>query len=199
MQNLETKSVRQGNIVHHLPGRLRIKVMGTPASPDFYLGLKEAIASVSGVDRVRVNSRSSSIVVDYFAKDIGFHSRLQDDPRVKSRLSVTDLEGLTSVIYEPVTESFVYPEQHSRLAESIVSIVEEIDNKLRQASNGYLDLKVLLPTGIAIATSLNKARAKGTPMWLSLGTFAFNTFLTLHHNRIDMPYVQIFTRKSKKT
>jgi hypothetical protein len=198
MQNLEDKPLRQGNIVHHLPGRLRIKVMGTQASPDFYLGLKDAIASVSGVDKVRVNRRSSSIVVDYFSKDIGFHTRLQNDPQVKSKLSVMDLQGLTSVIYEPVAESFVYPEQHSRIAESIVSVVEEIDNKLRQASNGYLDLKVLLPTGIAIATSLNKARARGTPMWLSLGTFAFNTFLTLHHNRIDMPYVQIFTRKYKR-
>jgi hypothetical protein len=69
-----------------------------------------------------------------------------------------------------------------------------LDSGLRHASDGYLDLKVLLPLGVAAATSLHKARGRGTPMWLTLSTFAFNAFLALHRHRIDTPIVQIVSR-----
>jgi hypothetical protein len=69
-----------------------------------------------------------------------------------------------------------------------------MDAHLLEFSDGYLDLKLLFPMGVAAVTSLHKARGRGTPMWLSLGTFAFNAFLTLHRQRIDAPTIQILSR-----
>jgi hypothetical protein len=95
---------------------------------------------------------------------------------------------------EAVTTGVRYLEQHSRLAESVVSTTERLDASLRRASDGYLDLKVLLPLGVAAATSLHKSRSKGTPMWMTMGIFAFNAFMSLHRHRIDAP-VDVVARR----
>jgi hypothetical protein len=91
-----------------------------------------------------------------------------------------------------------YLKRHSRLAETIVSGAENLDATLRQASAGYVDLKVLLPLGVLAATTLHKRRSRGTPMWLTVSTFAFNAFLTLHRRRIDAPIVEIDYRPSRR-
>jgi hypothetical protein len=189
---------KQGNIVHHVPGRLRIKVMDAKANAEFFSNLKKAVAAVPGVDCVRVNPLSSSIVIDYPAADAAFHFKLLDSAEVKSWLTLDQQDSLTALIDQAVAKSIPYSEQHSRIAEAIVSVAEHLDIGLRKASNGYLDLKVLLPLGIAVGTSLHKARGRGTPMWITLSTFAFNSFLSMHHQRIDMPIVQIFPRPARR-
>jgi hypothetical protein len=192
------RAIRQGNIVHHVPGRLRIQVIGQQISSEFYDEIKKAISLFDGVNRVRVNRQSSSIVVNYVHPDSFFHIRLKDDPDIKSRLSLVGFDALNEFILDPEDLDEVYPKHHSRMAESMVSVAQRLDEKLRQASNGYLDFKVLVPIAIAAATSLHKSRGKGTPMWLSLSTFAFNSFLTFHHHRINLPFVQIINVNKRK-
>jgi copper chaperone CopZ len=183
---------KRGNIVHHVPGRLRIKVKDAKANVDFFSNIKKVLGILPGVNSVRVNPLSSSIVIDYPASDVAFHLKLLDSPEVKSWLSMDQQDSITAFINQAISKSIPYSEQHSRIAEVIVSVAEQLDIGLRKASNGYLDLKLLLPLGIAVGTSLHKARGRGTPMWITLSTFAFNSFLSMHHQRIDMPIVQIF-------
>lgn len=186
-------AARSARIVHHVPGRLRIKVMGVRAEAEFFAEVQRVIGTLHGVDTVRVNPASSSIVVDYRPSDTVFHFRLQEDPDVGSWLRLDGEDALLAEIDEAVTTGARYLERHSRLAEVIVSTAEQLDSNLRRASEGLLDLKVLLPLGVAAATSLHKARSRGTPMWLTVSTFAFNAFLTLHRHRIDAPVVQILS------
>lgn len=189
------KAARPARIVHHVPGRLRIKVVGAREETEFFAAVQGVIGTLHGVDSVRVNPASSSIVVDYRPSDTVFHFRLQDDPRVRSWLHLEGEDALLAGIDEAVTAGARYLERHSRLAESIVSSAERMDSGLRNASGGYLDLKVLFPLGVAAATSLHKARGRGTPMWLTLSTFAFNAFIALHRHRIDAPLVRIVSRR----
>lgn len=188
-------TARPARIVHHVPGRLRIKVVGAREETEFFAAVQGVIGTLHGVDSVRVNPASSSIVVDYRPSDTVFHFRLQDDPRVRSWLHLEGEDALLAGIDEAVTAGARYLERHSRLAESIVSSAEHMDSGLRNASGGYLDLKVLFPLGVAAATSLHKARGRGTPMWLTLSTFAFNAFIALHRHRIDAPLVRIVSRR----
>lgn len=188
------KSARAARIVHHVPGRLRIRVKGVRVEAEFFSAVQRVIGALHGVDSVRVNPASSSIVIDYRPSDTVFHFRLQDDPGVSSWLSLDGEDALLADIDNAVTAGTRYLERHSRLAETIVSTAEQLDSGLRSASDGYLDLKVLLPLGVAAVTSLHKARGRGTPMWLTMSTFAFNTFIALHRHRIDTPVVQIVSR-----
>ncbi len=192
--NLTSKKVaRLGKIVHHVPGRIRIKFKDLANNSAFFNDIKKAISSLSGVDSVRISRQSSSIVVHYKALDSAFHIRLKEDPSLKNWLEFDDITTLDTEKNKFTDLNSPYAEQHSRLAESIVSVAEQLDSGLLQASNGYLDFKVLLPIAIAVASSLHKAKGRGTPMWISLSTFAFNSFLTFHHRRIDTPRVKIIS------
>lgn len=191
MPQTDHRAVRTVRIAHHVPGRMRLKVLGVRAEPEFFATVQHVIAGLEGVDKVRVNAASSSIVIDYSPADTVFHFRLQDDPDVNSWLSLQGDDALLAGIDEAVVSGSHYLAQHSRLAEDLVSGAEQLDVRLRRASDGYLDLKLLLPLLFAAATSMRQARGRGTPMWLSLGTFAFNTFISLHRNRIYAPVVKI--------
>jgi copper chaperone CopZ len=177
---------------------MRIRVTGARESQtEFFSAVQRAIKGLQGVQSVRVNPASSSIVIGYSPADTVFYVRLQDDPTVNSWLRLDGGEDLFGEIEEAVTAGSRYLRSHSRVAEAIVSAAEDLDSNLRRASDGYLDLKVLLPLGVAAASSMHKARNRGTPMWLTLGTFAFNAFLSLHRHRIDTPMVQIISRRRK--
>jgi hypothetical protein len=187
----QTRAARAARIAHHVPGRLRLKVLGVPAEKDYFAAVKEVIASLEGVDSVRVNAASSSIVIDYSPVDTVFHFRLKDDPTVNSWLRLEGEDALLARVDEAVASGPHYLGAHSRMADGILSGAEQLDTRLRRASDGYLDLKLLLPLAFAAATSMRQARGRGTPMWLSLGTFAFNSFLTLHRERNEAPVVKI--------
>lgn len=192
------KAARPAHIVHHVPGRLRIRVLGVRnTESEFFAAVQNVIGALHGVDSVRVNPASSSIVINYRPSDTVFHFRLQSDPRVNTWLSLEGEDALLAEIDEAVIAGSRYLGSHSRLAEAIVSTAEQLDSGLRYASDGYLDLKVLLPLGVAAATSLHKARGRGTPMWLTLSTFAFNAFLALHRHRMDAPVVQIVSKAKR--
>lgn len=192
------RAARSARIVHHVPGRLRIKVLGVPGEAEFFAAVQSVIGTLHGVDSVRVNPVSSSIVVDYRPSDTVFHFRLQQDPELSSWLCLEGEDALLEEIDEAVTAGARYLQRHSRLAEVIVSTAEQLDSGLRQASEGLLDLKVLLPLGVAAATSLHKSRNRGTPMWLTVSTFAFNAFLSLHRHRIDAPVVRIVSGRKPR-
>ena len=189
---------RVARIVHHVPGRLRIKVEGVRGQTEFFAAVQRAIGGLPGVESVRTNATSSSVVVAYRPSDTVFHFRLQDDPEVGSWLTLVGEDALTAAIDEAVIVGARYLQRHSRLAETIVSSAEHLDASLRKVSVGYLDLKVLLPLGMAAASSLHKARNRGTPMWLSVSTFAFNAFLTLHRHRIEAPVVRVISRRLRR-
>ncbi|OIQ73778.1 hypothetical protein GALL_445840 [mine drainage metagenome] len=172
--------------------------MGVAGETDFFAAVQQVIGNLSGVEAVRVNPLSSSIVIDYRPADTVFHFRLQQNPEVGSWLSLDGEDALMAAIDESVTVSTRYLDHHSRLAESLVSAAEQVDVRLREASDGYLDLKLLFPMGIAVFTSLHKMRRRGTPMWLTLSTFAFNAFLTLHRHRIDAPVIRILSRSVRR-
>ena len=187
---------RTARVAHHVPGRLRLKVLGAPAQSEFFATVKDVIASLQGVDRVRVNVASGSIVIDYSPADTVFHFRLKDDPTVSAWLRLEGEDALLARIDDAVSGGAHYLGTHSRMADSLLTGAEQIDARLRSASDGYLDLKILVPLVFAAATSMRQARGRGTPMWLSLGTFAFNSFMTLHRERTEAPVVKIVAART---
>ena len=191
-------AAKPGRIVHHIPGRLRIKVLGSQEGSEYFAAVKHAIGELPGVDSVSVNPPASSIVVRYKPSETHLRMRLEEDPQIGAWLSLAGADPIDDAAADAITAGMAYLQRHSRLAETIVSGAEHLDANLRQASAGYLDLKVLLPLGVLAATTLHKRRSRGTPMWVTVSTFAFNAFLTLHRRRIDAPIVEIDYRPSRR-
>jgi hypothetical protein len=56
-----------------------------------------------------------------------------------------------------------------------------LNREIKLATGGALDLRLIVPLGAAGLTALNARRAAGpTPLWMTLLTFAFNSFVALH-------------------
>jgi hypothetical protein len=190
------KAAKPARIVHHVPGRIRIKVTGAKEDSEYFAVVQRLISELAGVKSVRVNATSASIVIDYNPSDPVFHFRLRQNSAVGTWLDITEDDALLAAVDDAVTTGVEYLERHSRLAESVVSTAQHLDTRLRKASDGYLDLKVLLPLGVAVATSMHKSRGQGTPMWMTMGIFAFNAFLSLHRHRIDAPVLDVVVTRA---
>ena len=89
--------------------------------------------------------------------------------------------------------------QHSDVAKSAVDFVSQIDQALKKANNNTVDLKVLLPLGLAIYSFLELESDIATPLWLTLGIFSFNSFVALHHpgrHRMEMDSSEVIQTKA---
>src|SRR5581483_6550986 len=83
-------------------------------------------------------------------------------------------------IAETVEREAEFLAAHSETARGIVDLVKNLNNAVKRATDNNLDLKVLLPLGLAIYSFVEVGAEMSTPMWVTLGIFSFNSFIALH-------------------
>jgi hypothetical protein len=64
-------------------------------------------------------------------------------------------------------------------------LAKECDRHLKRATNNNIDLKILIPIGLAAFTFLEIGAAAATPMWVTLVIFSLNHFVELHAHDDD--------------
>ena len=69
---------------------------------------------------------------------------------------------------------------HSHSAKVLFDMLRKFDAGLKNATDNNIDLKVLAPLGLAVYAFLELGFEAATPVWLTLGVFSFNHFVTLH-------------------
>ena len=69
---------------------------------------------------------------------------------------------------------------HSALARTIVEDTRKLDVALKKVTDNNLDLKVLVPLGLAVGSFFLVGAEIATPLWVTLGIFSFNSFVSLH-------------------
>jgi len=69
---------------------------------------------------------------------------------------------------------------HSHSAKMLFDMLRKFDVGLKRATDNNADLKVLAPLGLAVYAFLELGFEAATPVWLTLGVFSFNHFVTLH-------------------
>jgi hypothetical protein len=70
--------------------------------------------------------------------------------------------------------------EHSETALAVVKSVESLNHVIREASGNAIDLKVLVPGGLAVWAFMKAGAEVATPLWVSLAIFSFNSFVALH-------------------
>jgi hypothetical protein len=70
--------------------------------------------------------------------------------------------------------------QHSETARIIVDAVKRMDVNIKWATHNTVDLKVLLPLGLAAYSVVEIGLEASTPLWVTLGIFSLNSFVSLH-------------------
>ena len=163
-------------VQHSLPGRLRLRVPAAKGEDHELREISSAIAKTEGIDRVEYNPITGSILIQY-------------SPDRYSNLQA--LESGLSALAAPIAFNNSHPshdyEQRPRYqrgrsiaAKRIDAYFKEIDHEIRLATDNEIDLKFILPFGVAVLGLLALRYSSATPLWLTLLIFAFNAFLGLH-------------------
>jgi hypothetical protein len=184
-------SQRSARVVHHVKGRIRVKLQDAKGNHRFLDSVKQSLSPMAGVRHVDVNSSTGTVVVNYdqttqpdFAQTLADHGESEG-------LFCLEPPELSEVdeIADKLQREAQFLAQHSDMAKSCVDFVSQIDQSLKRATNNSVDLKVLLPLGLAVYAFLELESDITTPLWVTLGIFSFNSFVALHHpgaHRMEM-------------
>ena len=161
---------------HHIPGRLRLRVPGAKGEEDALREISSAIARAPGINQVEYNPVTGSILIQYSPE------QYRNIQTLESSLNASAAPLVVNNSYPAHNEP---PQRHrisgrSAAARKVDSFFKQIDREIRIATDNEVDLKFILPFGVAVLGLLALRHSSTTPLWLTLLIFAFNSFLGLH-------------------
>src|SRR5260370_13349599 len=168
-------------IAHHVCGRIRMKIPAAKGDEVLLEQIKRALSPIPGVHCIEVNPSTGSVMMHY-GPDV--HEDLQDtlsahagdQIELRRRGPITEIDELENQFEEEAE----YLAEHSQAARAIVDFAKSLDREVKRATNNAVDLKVLVPLGLAAYTFLEIGVEAATPVWLTLGLFALNHFVEMH-------------------
>jgi hypothetical protein len=174
-------SSTHAHVVHHIPGRLRLKLPGAKGDPAFLDKVREALAPLEGVEEVIVNSVTGSVLVHYDADNFeDFHEDVHEHATRHKVFVVAPPKLEMDDTYDKLEREAEFIASRSHSARAIVDFLKNLDVQLKKASDNSVDLKVIVPLGLAVYSMFGIGLAAATPVWVTLGLFSFNHFLELH-------------------
>ena len=153
------------HMVSLTPGRLRFKVDRKHRNREVMEPLTQALKSHLGVYDVRANPHSGSITV--------LHSPEHTDYD-EIYATLKDL----GVIFGNITG------EKSEVAEDITSAIYDLNRRVKAATSGVVDLRLLMPLGLGVL-AVRQLLAKGMQLdivpWYVLAWYSFDSFIKLHY------------------
>jgi hypothetical protein len=176
------KKKHKAKIAHYVPGRLRLKIPSGKGNEALFEEIRQDLAAVPGIHEIIVNPATSSITVHYAVEA---HPELpasiiehQDHFEVHTPPS-TKIDEMTHLVEEEAE----FLAEHSHSARVIVDLCKKLDREIKKATGNSVDLKVLLPLGLAAVTVVEIGAAAATPVWVTISLFSLNHFIELQaHN-----------------
>jgi hypothetical protein len=171
----------QAEIAHHVCGRIRMKIPAAKGNEVLLEQIKRSLSPIPGVHAIDVNPSTGSVIMHY---DPAVHEELhltlsthgKDHFELPRRAPVTEIDELEHQLEEEAE----FLAEHSEAARIIVDFCRGLDREVKLATNNAVDLKVLVPLGLAAYTFLEIGVEAATPVWLTLGLFALNHFVEMH-------------------
>jgi hypothetical protein len=223
---IDLAASHSAEIVHHVPGRLRLKVPRGRDNPAILEQIKTAFGHVPNVDSVETRVASGSVVVLYDPEHYGDIAALvRGLARTEAKSGATNGSAGPAAapgkkrstkprlpesaqphpseehppghpLHKPpkthlneelegIEQEAEFLAEHSHTARVLVDWCKELDNQIKRVSNNNLDLKIMVPLGLAAVTFLEIGAAAATPMWVTLAIFSLNHFVELHAHEND--------------
>jgi hypothetical protein len=178
------------DVTHHIPGRMRIKVPHAKGNHKLLEQIRQSVSAMPGVGAVEVNPVTGSILLHYDTeKHEAFESALGEHGEQQKLFTLTPPQ-LTEAdeIAAKIQAEAEFLSEHSDVARSLVNFFKYVNESVKRASGNSVDLKVLLPLGLAAYMFTSSEAMMSTPMWVTLSIFSFNSFLALHHDQPQNPH-----------
>jgi hypothetical protein len=144
--------------------------------------IQQALSPLSGIKRVQINPSTGSVLVEYPQEQRTDFERFLSQHGTKTGLFALRPPELTQAddIADKIAAEAEFLAAHSDVARVLVNFVKHLNEKIRVATDNQVDLKVLLPLGLAVYTFVEAGSEAVTPLWVTLGIFSFNSFVALH-------------------
>ncbi|HYL98644.1 MAG TPA: hypothetical protein VEZ90_06795 [Blastocatellia bacterium] len=177
----------KAEIVHSCRGRVRMKVPAAKGDETLLEQIRQTVLALPGVTAVSVNANTGSVVMHYdqHTHDV-FHQNL-DHCCKNHQLDVCREPALSDVdeMARRIETEAQYLAEHSEAARVVVDFCRDVDRQVKIATGNAVDLKVLLPLGLAVGTFVGLGLEAATPIWLTLGLFSLNHFVEMHAHPSD--------------
>lgn len=172
----------RGSVAHRTRGRIRLQF---PKQDRHALDHMSAqLRKMSGVREVEVRPSTGSVVIHHDTEAPDFLPMLQDFVQETTLfLFEGDLDAKSASTHLTAVEKDAhYLIEHSKLGESVLRYAEHLNRAVKQLTDGWVDLRVLLPASIAVCALL-VIEVESSPLWIPLAFFSFQAFTNLHQPR----------------
>jgi hypothetical protein len=174
-----SRAKHHAKIAHHLPGRMRVKVPNAKGDAELLEEIRQTLVGVPGIHDIEINGATGSVTIHYCADTHPeLHASIdqhQDMFSVQRRPPSTKLDEMTHLIEEEAE----FLAEHSHAARAVVDFCSNLDKKLKRTTGNTVDLKVLVPLGLAAVTFIEIGATAATPVWVTIGLFSLNHFVEL--------------------
>jgi len=151
-------------VVSATPGRLRLRIAHAYRQPETMEHIANTLDAQPHVDEVRTNVHHGSLLIKYGGKNGGLSDVL------------ATLEDL-GIIFGEITEG------GTEAATTVSSAVVDLNRRVRQATDGVVDIRFLFPLGLSIL-AVRQLIIKGLQFeiipWYVLAWYSFDSFIKLH-------------------
>ncbi len=158
---------------------MRLKIPSGKGNEVLFEEIRQSLAVVPGIHEIVVNPATSSVTVHYavdahpqLPTSIGQH---QEHFEVAHTPPSTKLDDMTHLVEEEAE----FLADHSHSARVVVDLCKKLDREVKKATGNSVDLKVLVPLGLAAVTFVEIGATAATPVWVTIGLFSINHFIEL--------------------
>lgn len=163
---------KRTHIVSSTPNRTRLKVSQKRRNPREMERIAKALKTAPEVQDVTTNVQTGSIVVHHDS-----HSNSLNN------ISAT-LQDLGVVLGYVTDAELPSGDGKSEVASNLTDAVADLNKQVAQATNGVVDLRLLIPVGLgalAVRQLMRNGLQIETAPWYVLAYYAFDSFIKLHY------------------
>ncbi len=167
-------------IVHSIPGRLRIKSSNLQNNADILTRIKEIIASIDGVNEVHTSPITGSVLTIYDPERTG------KDMMIKKILEVSGLKLASPTSRGIRSVEHVTPEE-PYLTQATMDFIHSINNNILSLTRGYMGLGYLIPLFLFTYGTIKLVRQGPIPAvpWYLFYWWSFRTFIILNRQSMQ--------------
>ena len=173
-----TETTRGALVESNIPGRMRVRLPPNQRHADFAQRFKSAMGDLDGVGSILVNLVTGGILILYDPEAV-------DPADLISAGQAADVIGQAEEAADELGE-LPWPEI-SKLGKRVVEQVRRLDAEIHKATNGVVDLKVLVPLlllTMAVFRVVVRGERQAIPSY-SLLWYAYSTFCHSHRPLVN--------------
>jgi hypothetical protein len=148
--------------------------------------VKATFEVIPGIDKVKVNPDTGSIVLIYDAED---HAKVHH--HVSRHLETHHPEAAPALEVPPdneiddiankISQEAEFLAEHSHSARVVVDLFKELDKQIKVSTKNTVDLKIVLAAGVVGFTLLEVGATAATPIWFTVAVFSLNHMVAMQH------------------